>query len=393
MMTANRSRPEVRTVIADSVDLLRAHLDPWQHLAENALEANVFYEPIPLLQALEHLAAEGCPAWQVVLLYGEGRLIGLVPMQRSARIGMGLALELLRYRHSYLHTPLFDRDAGELAVEAWLRWCRRESGAALVLCSGMTADGPVRRLLDDAQARLGAGQLELHRYQRPLLVLHGDADGYLAQAVRGDRRREIRRQRRLIEAEGRLSFHCVAAGEDASPWIEGFLALEAGGWKGRNGSALACSEGGKRFFQGLIEGLHGRGRAMLYGLKLDDRWIAMTCHFRAASSQGGAFAFKTAYDEELRALAPGIQLEIEIVRLLHERFADVGWVDSCTAPDNALIGMLWRERRAIARHVLAVPGPKGRLALAALRWGQKAKGAWAERRRSRRDVQLGKAPA
>jgi CelD/BcsL family acetyltransferase involved in cellulose biosynthesis len=392
-MRANRSRPEVRIVVADSVDLLRAHLDPWQRLAENAIEANLFYEPVPLLQALEHLAEEGRPAWQVILLYSEGKLIGLVPMQRSARIGMGLALELLRHRHSYLHTPLFDRDAGELAVEAWLRWCRQESGAVLVLCSGMTADGPVRCLLDEAQACLGAGQLELHRYQRPLLVLQGDAGGYLAQAVRGDRRREIRRQRRLIEAQGRLSFHCVAAGEDASPWIKGFLTLEAGGWKGRNGSALACSEGGKRFFRGLIEGMHDRDRAMLYGLKLDDRWIAMTCHFRAASSRGGAFAFKTAYDEGLRALAPGIQLEVEIVRLLHERFADVGWVDSCTAPDNALIGMLWRERRSIASHVLAVPGPKGRLALAALRLGRKASGAWAKRQQSRRNIRLGKAVA
>lgn len=380
-MQADRSGQEVKVVVADSVDRLRAHVEPWRRLAANALEPNVFYEPIPLLQALEHLAGDE-PPWQVVLLYEGPKMIGLVPTRRSSlRLGMGgFVLELLRYRHSYLHTPLIDSDAGALALEAWVRWCRSSSAAALVLCSGMTADGPVRRQLGEVQGRLGARQLELRRYERPLLVPHGDADAYLAQAVRGDRRRELRRQRRLLEAQGRLSFHHVAAGDDPTAWIEGFLALEASGWKGRNGTALACSPGGERFLRGLILGLHADGQAMLYGLKLDERWIAMTSHFRAAGKGAGAFAFKTAYAEELRTFAPGIQLEVEIVRAVHERFAEVGWIDSCTSPDNPLIGMLWRERRAIARDILAVPSFRGKLALAALQLGQKAKTAWAERR-------------
>jgi CelD/BcsL family acetyltransferase involved in cellulose biosynthesis len=392
MGTGRAGLDEVRTEVADTVERLEAHSTAWQRLAANALEPNLFYEPIPLLQALKHLSRPR-PDWKVLLLYRGQDLIGLVPMQRQARLTAGFALELLRYRHSYLHTPLFDRTAAPLAIAAWLRWCRHQSGAALLFCSGMTADGPVRRLLDDAQASLQARQVELDRYQRPLLVPEQDAEAYLAQVVRGDRRREIRRQRRLLEAQGRVTFHSVAAGEDTAPWIEGFLALEASGWKGQNGSALACTKGGELFFRGLVEGLHARGQAMLYGLKLDDAWIAMTSHFRSASSQGGAFAFKTAYAEGLRALAPGIQLETEIVRVVHQRFADVGWIDSCTMPDNALIGMLWRERRGVARHVLAVPGLKGSLALAALRMGRKAKGAWDERRRPRPDARLGAAAA
>lgn len=363
----------VDVLVVDDVEMLLPHAKAWQILAQDALETNVFYEPKPLLLALQHLSRGR--DWRVVLLHRDNLLIGMVPLRRHVLAGItgGMVLELLRYRHSFLHTPLLDRHLARPAIDAWLRWLRQESGAALVLCRGMTADGPVRQLLDDAQAGLGGAQVELDRYQRPLLVPGGDVEAYMAQAVRGDRRRETRRQRRLLEAQGTLSFCRIGPDEDVAAWIDGFLALEAKGWKGKNGSALACSDDGTRFFRTLITDLHGSGQAMLYGLRLDERWIAMTSHFRAAPPHGAAYAFKTAYDEELRALAPGIQLEIEIVRRLHGRPAEIAWVDSCTTPENALIGMLWRDRRTVASHILAVPGIKGRLALTALRIGRKAR--------------------
>ena len=45
----------------------------------------------------------------------------------------------------------------------------------------------------------------------------------------------------------------------------------------------------------------------------------MNCSLRAAAADGGAFAFKTTYDEDLRRFAPGLLLEIEFMRRLFER--------------------------------------------------------------------------
>jgi hypothetical protein len=98
------------------------------------------------------------------------------------------------------------------------------------------------------------------------------------------------------------------------------------------------------------------------GLLLDDRWIAMTCDFRAARPSRGAFSYKTAYDERFRAMAPGVLLEIELLRRLHDEFPEVGWIDSCTLPNNGLLNDLWPEQRTIGSVALAAPGMLGSVA-------------------------------
>lgn len=378
--------PATSVTVARTLEELAPHRTAWDQLVANALEPNFFYEPLPLLLALEHL----CPArsWQVVLIYRGERLIGLVPLQPRLpwRGGGRLVLELLRYRHSFLHTPLFDRDAADLAMRSWLDWCRRQSGTALVVCSGIGADGPLWRRLTEVLD--GAGQLELARYERPVLVLDGDADTYLKRALSGNRRRELGRQRRQLEAQGKLEFCVMEPGHDPKPWIDGFLELEASGWKGRGGSALACSDGDRRFFAELVAGMHRSEQVLMVGLKLDGRWIAISNHFRAAPPNPGSFAFKTAFDEGLRSLSPGIQLEVEAIRHFFSRCPDLAWMDSCTRPENTLISKLWLERRTILRTILAVPGPRGRVALAALRAGRQARAMWlAGRKPDRPDMQ------
>lgn len=351
------------SVVRDT-EALQPVVEAWRLLARSALESNVFYEPEMLLPALRHLRDVG--GWQVVLVYRGGELAGLFPLQRArAGCGTGLVLEPLRHAHSFLHTPLLHRDHAEAAVAAWLEWCARASGAAVILCHRVTIEGPVARLLRGALDASCAGCVELRRYQRPLLEPHGDADAYLRKVLNSEHRRRLRRNRELLEAQGAVSVEQV--GETASPeaWIDGFLELEASGWKGRERTALACRKDHERFFRAMVGDFHRQGRALLFGLSVDGRRVAMTCLFRAAG--GGAFGFKPAYDEAFQKLSPGLLLEAELVRLFHGRLAGVGWIDSSSAPDGTLLRRLWSGRRTIGTLGMAVPGMKGRLALAAVR--------------------------
>lgn len=350
------------TVVRDPAELERERA-AWAGLAGRALEANVFYEPEMLLPALRHL--EPVPGWRVLLIRSEGQLIGLVPLQRHVigRLRTGLALELLRYRHSYLHVPLIDRSMPEAAIDAWLAWCTRTLGPALVVGRRLTLDGPVGRLLRERAEAHGLPVRASRRYERPALVPIADADRLLGRALDGDRRRELRRQGRRLDAEGRVELRWVAADAPADEWIEAFLALEARGWKGRNGSAIASRADQVPFFRTAIRDLHQQGRAMLGGLRLDGRWVAMNCSLRGRAADAGAFAFKTAYDEELSRFAPGLQLEVEYIRRLCGASDRLPWLDSCCGPDNAAIARLWPDRRRVGDLTIAAPGPRGRAAL------------------------------
>jgi CelD/BcsL family acetyltransferase involved in cellulose biosynthesis len=369
LRTPSGLAPVTVSVVRDLAALERERA-AWAELAGRAIEANVFYEPDMLLPALRHLRPP--PGWRVLLIRLQGRLIGVVPLQRYA-LGhwrTGLALELLRHRHSYLHLPLIDRSTPDLAIDAWLDWCARALGPTLTVGRRLTLDGPLGRLLRQRAEVRGFHVTESRPYARPALIPTDDADRLLGRALDGDRRRELRRQARRLDGEGRAEFRWVRPGEPAETWIDGFLTLEAQGWKGQNRSAIASRPGQRPFFHAAITSLHASGRAMLGGLTLNGRWIAMNCSLRGAAADAGAFAFKTAYDEALSRLAPGLLLEAEFIRRLCATPDRLPWLDSCCGPDNAAIARLWPERRLIGDLTLAAPGPRGSAALWALERAQ-----------------------
>jgi CelD/BcsL family acetyltransferase involved in cellulose biosynthesis len=178
-----------------------------------------------------------------------------------------------------------------------------------------------------------------------------DPDTYLQVTLSGQRRRGLeRRRRRLVEA-GRLEFAALGPGDDAASWADAFLACEAAGWKGHQGTALACSEADRCFFRAVLTAAHARGRLMALALHLDGRPIALRC---SLLSCGGAFAFKTTYDEALAGYSPGVLLELETIRRLHLQ-RPVDWMDSCAAGDNELLNALWQDRRHL-QTLLAATG-------------------------------------
>ena len=322
-----------------------------------------------LLPALRYVVSTS--EWRVLLIHQGDRLVALVPLQRRAigRVRTSLVLQLLGYRHSFLHVPLIDATAARVAVDAWLSWCGRLTGPALLLCHRLTLDGPVCDFLRDRANRRGMALQETHQFQRPALTLDGEAESYLNRALGRDRRRHLRKQMRLLEAEGQVAFRWIQSAEDPEPWIENFLALESKGWKGHSGTAIASNVEHIHFFRSMITALHASGRAMLGGLTLDGRWIAMSCGLRAASPNRGLFGFKTAYDEELSGFAPGRQLEVEYVRHAFGRRADIRWLDSCCGPDTTVIARLWADRRRIGNVAVGAPGLKGAVGIWALRQG------------------------
>jgi CelD/BcsL family acetyltransferase involved in cellulose biosynthesis len=369
----------LRVEVIRSVDALVAHVPALEELAAHALEPNVFHEPILALPALRSFSAG--KELEIVCVYRSdpgtsgrpARLSGFFPFERVRRY-RGLPVAALRsfqYPHCFLGTPLLRQEAARETVAALFDWLRRDSRAAMVELRSIGVDGPVHQLLAEAlhERRLTVWLVEW--FTRALFRPAPDADSYLRAAMSGHARKEARRKEKRLGEQGRLVVQELQPGADARPWLDDFLRVEASGWKGRERSAIACSEPERDFFVRAALGAHERGRLMLLGSFLDDRPLALKCNFLAGE---GGFAFKIAFDEAFAAFSPGFLLEMENVRRLHER-PNVRWMDSCASPQHVMIDRLWQDRRTIASLLFSTGRPPGEFLvslLPLLRWGKRS---------------------
>jgi hypothetical protein len=75
-------------------------------------------------------------------------------------------------------------------------------------------------------------------------------------------------------------------------------------------------------------------------------------------SQGRAYFWKIAFDEDFRARAPGIHLLYELTRALSPR-AEIDMTDSCAIANHPTIDRFWPDRVAIADVAVQLRGAVG----------------------------------
>jgi CelD/BcsL family acetyltransferase involved in cellulose biosynthesis len=217
-----------------------------------------------------------------------------------------------------------------------------DGGRRVITLRELRGDGPFHQaLLDGLNARRWL-HVGLRRTTRALLRPAADAETYLAQALAGKRRKELRRQHDRLHEQGGLDLATLAPDEDPGPWLQSFLRLEAAGWKGRDGEAMGASAATRLFFLEAMRAGHQQGRLHVMALRLGGQSVAMKVNLLAG---GGAFAFKIAFDEQWARYSPGVQLEIANLHWFHER--GLAWMDSCAHHARFMINHLWMDRRPV----------------------------------------------
>lgn len=369
------SRPltdAARVEIVRSLAALAAVLPEWTLLEAQALEPNPFFGPgffLPLLEERGWLAG-----LSVLLVRGEsGELLGFLPVMRRGS-GPRELLPTLRTAyapdqpHGFLGTPLLRADRARTALEGLLAALDRGLlGGRLLELLGHAADGPLAELLEECLSARRQPFLELAGWSRRLFRPRASGDGYLAEALGAKHRSELRRQRRQLEKQGSLTLRQLAADEPVGPWVEAFLQLEAAGWKGRSGTALALDPAERAFFAAMCERLHDRGMLAFDALELDGRPIALACSLRAPPGPGSPeFVFKITYDETLARQSPGTQLQLGLIAARHGSATAPAWVDSCAAPADSFYRQIWLDERRLGHLLIAPRRPPWPAMLAAL---------------------------
>ena len=172
----------------------------------------------------------------------------------------------------------------------------------------------------------------------------GARDDYLDRAVGPKKRKELRRQRKRLGDSGVVMSSSVGDPPAVVGALDDFLALEAGGWKGRAGTAARAHADVHQFIKAAVVGLAGEGKARIDRLFVDARAIAAIVTLRSGTT---AWCWKVAYDESFARFSPGFQLLLDVTEGL---LADpaVTRADSCATPDHPMIDHVWRERLALA---------------------------------------------
>jgi CelD/BcsL family acetyltransferase involved in cellulose biosynthesis len=288
-----------------------------------------------------------------------GEWTACLPVKRYSRWHRIPLPCLATWRHSYclLGTPLLaaeDASASALALLDGMRGAGRVAFAAL---AWVPADGPVGQALSEAPVT----GIDFERISRATLIRRPQ-DDYLEGRVKGKHRREFRRMARALEEELGGELELVDRSEDAAA-VEAFLELEASGWKGREGTALASNPAHAEFFREVSRAFVARGELELLFLQRGERIAAARYSLIAG---GASFCFKVAYDEELSRSSPGRELELRLIDRFHEQ-GQLRWMDSCADSGNDLFDRLWPDRRDLLTQAFPAPGPLGTLAKGALR--------------------------
>ncbi len=323
----------------------RIDVRDWHRLAEASCESNSFFEHWYLRPSIGHCAHGGA----VHLATGRDarndarRLNGLLPIcRRSIYYGYPVPhLATWMHPNIFCGSPLTLAGQTQRFWRALLDWADRNAQAALFLhLPQLPSDGPsyaaLQRVLREEGRVAGIVRVE----ERAMLRSGHSPGDYVAAAMSGKKRKELRRQRKRLSELGNLRFIRQSDSGALGGWITQFLQLEQAGWKGAAGSALMSSSDTADLFRHALSGAAEYGRLERLSLELDGRPVAMLANFIAAP---GVFSYKTAFDEEFARFSPGMLLQMENMDLLKRQ--DMQWADSCAAANHPMIERIWREKR------------------------------------------------
>ncbi len=329
-----------------------ALLPQWSRLASDAATPNPFFQSWFLLPSLAEFDPEGDV--HLAMLRDQGQLVGLMPLWCNWDYHGRCVPHLTNWCHSnsFCGEPLVLPGYEEAFWQALFDWAESHHRSSLFLhLTALPADGASYSALEHLCSANERCFRTVHREQRALLSRGPTREEHMRACLAKKRRKELARKRRRLEEMGDFVFRRHDDGAGLNRWIEDFLALESAGWKGEEGSALACDHRTEAFFREALCQAAELGHLERLAFYIDQRPIAMLCNFITPPA---SFSFKTAYDEDLATLSPGALLQVENLDVLDR--PQIAWSDSCAAPGHPMIDHFWRDRREMTKLNVVIGG-------------------------------------
>ena len=332
---ATSARPQSLTPLTD-IDI-----DAWRALAARAVEPNGYY--LPNWELAVNASVPGRTGASALAAWHDKMLVGLLPVV-SMRQAYKIPLPALVSAHPYgtLCSPPLDHG---MAVDAaaTLMQAARQSGARALVLRDVALDGAAMKAFNTVLRGEGLRQRVLQWHLRASLDATRDADELLGDALGAKKLKELRRQRHRLAEHGAVTFEVARSPQEVATALETFLMLEASGWKGARGTALAQVQGDAAFIRRATQALAATGNCEIVTLRTGESPVASGIVLR---HQSRAFFFKLGVDERFAKFSPGVQLTLDLTRHLCADPA-ITSADSTASADHPMINPIWRGRFAI----------------------------------------------
>lgn len=339
-------------------ELARHALEPNPHMAPAAVTAATLLVPADEIIVL-------C-AWFSEALDFE-RLVGVWAFRREQGWRSGFAGTLaspLVPLYEVSSHPVLDHDHAAETARALMRYLLASRDLPHVLLLPLLPlDGPCYAILSEACRQTGS-QISLYeRWIRPVMIPQpgDDMERYLRRSL-GSGYKKRMQQFRAVAKHGALTFR-RSRGRAALDALDVFLTLEASGWKGEAGTAIACLPADAAYIRRMAELFAGADALQIDTLLLDGQVLAMGLLIESGDRR---HFLKIAYDEAQARHSPGRTLTIAMLQAdlagTPPAFFDSGAGEGVDAGTYA-----WGERREMANAIIRIgPGRPGAAQFAAL---------------------------
>jgi CelD/BcsL family acetyltransferase involved in cellulose biosynthesis len=297
--------------------------DEWERLAADVAAAGGVRGPFLTPEwlgifaaALADARAPGCVGeLRLLVAHRAGRLVAALPLVVESRLLAGVPARLLRsladdhsQRFDLLLAPGAD---GDEAAHALARHLARARGWDALELRSVPTDGSNGARLVAAAATLGMVSGTWPAMRSPYLPLPAsvdELDRQLSAKFRGNLRR---RANKLAAAQGALSLERIDGGSSLDAALDEGFSLEAAGWKGELGTAIACDAGLRARYGALAHAFAARGQLACYFLRAGTRRIAF--HFALVDGDT-YYLLKPGFDPALANFGPGHLLVDAVAR-------------------------------------------------------------------------------
>jgi hypothetical protein len=300
----------IDTITVRSLDALIPHVSQWDQLAWRAPQKIPNLLPAWIDAFLRHKLTPN-ERWFCSFAYFGDRLVGVLPIIVTPHPLLGSSWPILRTPLD-VHTPsgdvLLDRDYAAAAFKALMI----EVGSQVPNHVGLDfkavrSNSSVWEALED-----GVDGYLMRRGLRSrwsLLKVDGAFNAY--QASLGKIRENVRRGRRKLEKRGVVSVEMRKGADASEDFFAEFLALEAYGWKGRNGTAMLNDSNVVAFYTTLIRNFAAQGYWEWHAIRVDSQLVVAGMGARCGA---GLMLPKYTFNEDFADCMPGSLLIGEIVK-------------------------------------------------------------------------------
>ena len=319
--------------------------EAWLDLEQHAIGGNPFLSPHFVLPAWRHLRPESQPLLLVVSRGHEWLGCGIFESGRPCR---RLPVPHLRHwhcQHGYLQGLLLRQAEAEATLNTFWNYLLQGShNWHAVEFTHLPRDVGYYDLLHQSAHARGVEMISGQAHSRPCLWFDPRQPAEPGSGISPQRQRSLRQSWNWLNRQGELEFQIRREANGLHASQEQFLELEALGWKSTEGTALKCTDAGRRFFREMTSGFACEERLFFTELASSQQAIGSVVHLLAGNE---AYAFKLGWDPRFARGCPGYQMKARVAECLTTEFPHLTLMDSC-ACENSFIGHVWPGRRQIA---------------------------------------------